>query len=308
MKISGRGLEMTRPGAIRSRSIRLGGRVRLRHRARMRNPPAAPDAAHPTLVVDDDGVTARRFRRTAGASGSAQFSAAGWQDIRRLLDDVAAEDLYAVDLRQESHGFLNGAAVSWYAADNWGCVGLRPDEAAALEALRLRLLDLGERVKIGRVESVKRGAPAVYEEWPRRSVRTEREVVALPEGHHVRLPVTDHLRPADEIVDQFIDLVRALPERAHLHFHCRGGKGRTAVFMALLDMLRSARSTPLDEILARQQRLNDYDLMKTPDPARAKAAYAPERKALLARFHEYARENPGGAPLRWSEWTIGRGA
>ncbi|PTL75749.1 protein tyrosine phosphatase [Vitiosangium sp. GDMCC 1.1324] len=279
-------------------------------------PPLAPNASFAPLVLDSDEPQARRFRMSAGfeasrsgethgpphCSGSAQFSLAGWDDIQERLGRPAPERLYVVDLRQETHGFLDGAAVSWYARHNWGCVGLAGDEVRQLEGLRLRLLARAETVWVGDARAIKEGREPHFTEWKPGHVRTEQEALGLPEGHYLRLPVTDHLRPDDAVIDRFIHFVRDLRSEAHLHFHCRGGKGRTSLFLTLLELLWNAEHVALEAILERQQRFNDYDLRKRPAPDSYKAAFAPERLELLTRFHGYARANPGGGPLSWTQW------
>jgi hypothetical protein len=280
----------------------------------MRAPAASPDASWAPLVFDDDGSEARRFCSTtelapSGAagdlaalrcSGSAQPSAAAFRDVKRRLA-VGDDDLYVVDLRQESHGFVNGAAVSWYAASNWGCAGLSDDEALALEAVRLRLLGLAERVRIGRAEAIKHGTPQRFTECERPAVAAEPDAFELPPGRYVRLPVTDHARPSDAAVDRFVALLRGL-RGAHVHLHCRGGKGRTATFLAIVDLLRNAARLPLTAILARQAALSGYDLTKPAAPAAPKAPFIAERLAFVERFHAYARDNCDGEPVLWSTW------
>jgi protein-tyrosine phosphatase len=270
-------------------------------------------------VLDDEGAEVRRFRSTTAlppmegldtsglatlrCSGSAQPSVASFDDLRQRLGDVPAEALHVVDLRQESHGFVNDAAVSWYAVSNWGAAGLTDDEALVLEKIRLRLLALGQTVRIGRVETVKRGAPPSFVEHARPRVAGEEQALGLAPNRYLRLPVSDHCRPSDAAVDRFVLLVRGLGDAAHVHLHCRGGKGRTATFMALLDMLHNAARLPLATLLDRQTRLGDYDLRKLPDPESPKAPFIAARTAFLARFHAYARENPGGAPALWTTWV-----
>ena len=83
-----------------------------------------------------------------------------------------------------------------------------------------------------------------------------------------------------------------------MHFHCRGGKGRTATFMALLDMLRNAQRVDLRSILERQRRLNDYDLGAAPAESSPKRAFIDERRAFLERFYRFARV---GADT-WTGW------
>ncbi|WP_338866633.1 protein tyrosine phosphatase [Myxococcus stipitatus] len=285
-------------------------------------PPLAADATSAPLVLDDDGAEARQFRSTTQlpdmggldtrgleglrCSGSAQLSVAGYRDVLRRLADVPRERLHVVDLRQESHGFLNGAAVSWYAESNWGAAGLSDEEALSLEHERLLLLSRSQRARVSDVAGVKRRAPASSSDWECRTVMDEACAFELPPGRYVRFLVTDHSRPRDATVDDFIQWIRGLDERAHLHLHCRGGKGRTATFMCLLDLLHNAGHLSLDAVLERQTRLGGYDLRKEADPSSPKAPYIAERRAFLARFHEYARENPGGAPLGWGEWLARR--
>lgn len=290
----------------------------------MLTPPAAFDATSAALVLDDDGPEARHFRSTSAlppldgldatglaelrCSGSAQPSLAAFRDLRRRLAHVPDGGLYVVDLRQESHGFVNDAAVSWYAQSNWGAAGLSDDDALALEALRLRLLSLAPLVRIGDVATVKRGAPPSFTELERPRVASEAQALGLAPGRYLRLPVTDHARPADATVDRFVAFVRALPAGAHVHLHCRGGKGRTSTFLALLDLLEHATRLPLEIILERQTRLGDYDLRKPADPASAKAPCRAERLAFVERFYDYAKQNPGGAPRSWTSWTSWPGA
>ena len=52
------------------------------------------------------------------ASASGQFSENGFNKIK---EKVSAENIFVVDLREESHGFINGMAISWYEPNyNWG--------------------------------------------------------------------------------------------------------------------------------------------------------------------------------------------
>ena len=285
----------------------------------MRTPPTAPDATFALLVVDDDGTEARRFRSTSAlpdmtgvdasglaelrCSGSAQPSALAFDDIRARLAHVPAASLYVVDLRKESHAFVNGAAVSWYAESNWGTAGLSDDDALALEAIRARLLAASPAIRVGSVDAVKRGGPPSFVEWEPRSVALEADALGLAPDRYARIPVVDHARPSDAVVDRFVAFARALPDGAHVHVHCRGGKGRTATFMALLDMMHHAARLPLATIVDRQARLGDYDVRKEASAGSKKAPFIAERRAFLERFYAYARENPRGAPATWSAWS-----
>src|SRR5207302_713193 len=110
--------------------------------------------------------------------------------IAQLLERIPADRLYVADLRQESHCFADGAALSWYAAMNWGCAGLDAAECAQLEALRIRLLQLSESAEVGTKDDVKaRRRPAQVRKLG--AVSGEASALGLAAGRYVRFPVTD---------------------------------------------------------------------------------------------------------------------
>ena len=279
----------------------------------MLEPPPSPNASFAPLVVDaerDQGP--RRFRSThdlsalpAGldrvglgelnCSGSAQFSGYGWDRIQEQLGHAGR--IHVVDLRQESHGFVDGTAISWYATKNFGAVGLTTEEARVLEQLRLKILGASAEVLFADIAAVKAGRAHELARLPKGRVQSESDLVESV-ANYVRLPVTDHLRPCDEVLEEFVIFARSLCEGEHVHFHCRGGKGRTSTFMALTDILRNAPRVELDVILGRQAALNAYDLRAIPDATSLKHPYAVERRALLDEFYAFARDGAAS----WRDW------
>ena len=73
-----------------------------------------------------------RFLQEEGMSGSAQFSEGQFRDLAGKLWEQA-EDVWIVDCRLESHGFINGIAVSWCGADNGANLGKTVEEVEAEE-------------------------------------------------------------------------------------------------------------------------------------------------------------------------------
>ena len=58
-------------------------------------------------------------------SGSEQYSEEQFRELAGQLREMAGNDpVYIIDLRQESHGFLNGIPVSWYGNDNEQNIGM----------------------------------------------------------------------------------------------------------------------------------------------------------------------------------------
>lgn len=228
-------------------------------------------------------------------SGSAQFSREGWQRLREKLE---GRDIVVVDLRQESHGFVNGEIpVSWRGEHNTANMGLTPEEIEEDEQGRLQAITRG-------------GITAISFDDPSRpstvievtSAWAERGMVEADGQRYVRVPVTDHRRPESEEVERFLTLVRELPEGAWVHFHCQAGLGRTTLFMAMLDMLMNANEVSFDDILTRQQSLGGIDLRDVGSPRSWQHKYYSCRLDFLRLFYEYAQKTGGDDSPTWAEW------
>ncbi len=239
---------------------------------------------------------------TLQLSGSERITSA--EQIRAIREPYGDAPLVVVDLRQESHAVADGHSLTWRGPMDWSNLGLGTDavlgrEAGQIAALRRRgsaIATHADHVK-GKSED-----PAPRQLDTSRTL-SEQEMVEAAGAEYRRIAVTDHLRPSRAAVDQFIGVVRSLPQGAGLHVHCNGGRGRTTTFMVLYDMLRNARQVSAEAILARQSRLGmDYNLTDTDAVREHKQAFHGDRLTFLHEFHAYARENPGGLPRTWSQW------
>ncbi|HEY2028008.1 MAG TPA: protein tyrosine phosphatase [Myxococcales bacterium] len=239
-----------------------------------------------------------RGLRELRASASAQFTAEG---LAWLLRDGP---VWVVDLRQESHGFIDGLPVSFYAERNWGNRGRSREEAAADERRRLSELAAADEVTFAALKKdAGRGSEPPSMHVGR--VQDEQELVEASGARYLRLFVSDHLRPDDGEVERFIAAMAVLPAGARVHIHCRGGKGRSSTFLALYDILRNGTVVALDDILARQRLLSGYDLARVGAVTDWKAVYRQERAAFIASFYGYVR---AGARLPFGAWAAGSNA
>ena len=288
-----------------------------------RNPPVR-SADAPVLIWDIDLTLARALPRnfrttdnplkasdgktpsTTGlidlhASGSGEFTS----DNLKLLLARMHGPVTIFDLRQETHIFVNGLPVSWFAARDWANVGRSQTEIEEAEAAWARSLGPGSEIAIRPGAPVKKGDAdsAVPQQVTVTEASIERDLVSTVGVSYVRVAVTDHTRPLDDTVDRFIVAVRALPENAWAHFHCEAGLGRTTTFMVLYDMLRNATRVSLEDIVCRQKLLSyDYDVLRPVGRGNWKAPYVEDRIAFVRVFYDYARANPNGRPQLWSEW------
>ncbi len=283
--------------------------------------PAQP-AAELTLILDSpDGMGLPRSFRTAndsispdladppslaglkglGISGSAQFSRAQLLEMRYHLPRFFT----VVDLRQESHGLISGLAVSWYGPRDQANAGGSLDYVERDEDSRLRAALAAGRVALAEIISKDaQGGIARSESttWEVTSAQTEAQLLALQGLGYFRLPITDHLRPGDQAVEDFLIFWRGLPSGSWLHFHCHAGKGRTTTFMLMTDILANAHQVELADLARRQHLLGGSDLLGSPPADWRREAYL-ERTAFLRSFYDFARQTPLGQPGSWLAWA-----
>ena len=210
-----------------------------------------------------------------------------------------------VDLRQESHVFIDGQAVNWYADKDWANVGrslewIEDDERTAARSNGRRREVIVSTLVKGDGDRVSTKDPVTMNV---RGVATERDLAQQRGVAYFRIPVTDHCRPTDDMVDRFVTFVKELRSNAWPHFHCHGGDGRTTTFLTLYDIVRNApQNVGLDDIVARQSMLGQYQLFG--DGGGWKARVTEERTAFIKLFYKYVRTGAYNTKS-WGEWTKG---
>ncbi|MHC9540102.1 MAG: phosphatase [Vulcanimicrobiota bacterium] len=230
----------------------------------------------------DDGLPppSREGLDSLMASGSSEFTHNG---LERIMKRVPGGKMVVFDLREESHGFINDRAVSWKGERNWANKG---DTLAAVKSdEEKRLAGLNENNEAAR------------------SVCNEEAICRDLSARYERIPVTDHLRPEDRDVDNFIETSNSMPDNSWLHFHCKAGKGRTTTFLAMNDMIHNAKTVSIDDIVRRQYLLGGINLFDKKDKdVEWKKEAVKEREAFIREFYEYCRSNEDGFRESWSEW------
>lgn len=268
---------------------------------------------HPCIVQDtsDDSTSIKNLRHMMNIteiwmSGSGTTTEEGWKSLVayiKKLTDGKVKYLINVDLREESHGFLNGQAINLTSEFNWINKGkaaqqsLR-DEKAWLEELKKQTI-------ITNVLTPKQFKSNNFEghSIPVMEVATEKEVTERLGFNYVRLTVTDHMAPRSSDVDKFIRLIDQLPEASWVHIHCRAGEGRTTTFMAMYDMLRNADQVSFDDIIKRQASLSPYyDLSQFNRKNSSLRDVYYVRYIFLKRFYHFANEKLKGNTQTWSQW------
>lgn len=218
-------------------------------------------------------------------SGSQQFSG---NNLPLLIKAIGTSlPIIVVDLRQESHGFINNFAVSWADARNNANVGLTRDQVIEDEVKKL--------------ESIKLGVPISFYNHPKEvitptKVENEDALVNSKGLSYNRITVRDGGIPTDDMVDYFMESIKNQPKEVWLHFHCKEGIGRTSTFMIMYDMINNYKEANADEIIERQIALANFE-EKT-----AKSFYNNERISFLKSFYDYCNKTGDGFKIKWSDW------
>ncbi len=262
------------------------------------------------LVLDSNSSIPRNYRdysnlsavRKAGVSilgltelaisGSGQFSEQGLKYI--LAQKNTKKPVYIIDLRLESHGFIQGIAISWYAIRNTGNVGRNENEIYAREQWLLSSI-LHKTVK---VYLHKQAAEDLVNFGDFESIYVERalseqQLVEQYGVNYKRVYVVDHTKPSTATMQDFLQFYRKLPKDAEIHVHCRAGKGRSTTFMIILDILQNAKLVTLEDIIKRNYLIGGTNLANTvfSPEKKWKQELSNNRKEFLQKFYDYVRNN-----------------
>ena len=235
-----------------------------------------------------------RFLTEEGMSGSAQFSSGQFHTLAAQLRERAG-NIWIVDCRLESHGLINGIAVSWCGEDNSANLGRSAEEIEAEEASLAGLV--GTTVPVYTTEN---DQPVDRYDLQVGTWETERELAEGEGFGYLRLACPDHCWPPADVIDAFITFAGSLDGDTWLHFHCQAGSGRTGAFMTILEMMRNP-SASLEEILQHQAETGSGSLLDRAKPEKSPAQK--ERCVLVRAMFRYIQENRvSGYELKWSDW------
>lgn len=227
------------------------------------------------LVIDTDRVAPlpKRYRDmpALNISGSAQFEPSQIENLKKKINVL---DTYIVDLRQESHGFLNNAAVSFYSPERLLNNGFNSEETLISEKEKFGAINPGD------VENIFNKRGSFREALTVDKSEIELTLVKNTGLNYVLFATRDGHIPTPSMVDTFVSFAVKTPPTTHLHFHCDHGEGRTTMFMAMFQMMKESTSKSLNEILDEQLEAGGINL--TDDTTRAN---------FLQDFYDYTKEN-----------------
>ena len=227
---------------------------------------------------------------------SGQFSKLNLEEIFRDYHDESKRTL-VVDLRQETHLFLDSMPVSFYCPYNWS---LRSEDKESCQVDLYEKKQILQRMPYIEI-SDKENTHSRIQNLENVNIRTEKELTALMGLEYVWIPIPDHCRPDDAAVILFLEVFdNKTVEEFEYYIHCRAGKGRTTTILTMIDMLMHP-THQFPEILERQSKFganmfpNETNFDK---PYKRKEAQ--ERFDFLAGFHDFLQVR---RTMKWTEFV-----
>ena len=249
----------------------------------------------------DKNVPSREGLDKLRLSGSSFFAK---KEFKEMMKYLPKEDVVILDLRNESHGYINDNAVSWYSRYktinkclNAAQIDKREHELLN-NALNSKNIDIA-------IQNKDKSVKAFINEKVD-SVMTEKEFVESQGVKYHRIPVVDYSAPTAQNADDFLAFYKSLPKNAWIHAHCEAGVGRTTIFLSMIDMLNNADKLSYDEIMSRQVLLGGEDVRKSSSSDPYKKANYPKRAAFTKHFYDYVKANPD-LKMSYSAWAQQQG-
>lgn len=219
-------------------------------------------------------------------SGSEQFLERNFQI---MIDEInTRKNVVIIDLREESHGFINGISVSFTNRYNNANEGLSRALVIEQEKNSLKSIPLNTKIT---VEGVINSTIVPVK------VETEEQFVKAKGKAYERIPVTDFKIPTDEDVDYFVNLVNNRPENSWFHFHCKAGIGRTTIMMTMYDIMQNYKDLTMEQMFKRQIALAGFDENITNE-----LLYRSDRIGFLQSFYNYCKANGDSYNITYTEW------
>ena len=244
------------------------------------------------LVIDGNGDKERpknyRIMKTKDLNiiGSGQFS----KNQLALIQSEIKKPIYIIDLRQESHGFVDGQPVSWYGPKNWDNLSKPENTIPYAEKHLLDGLKDKEHIEIKQILSKNKQKGEVVDtktiNMRAVDIQNEKELVDAFNMNYKRFYITDHAAPSPIQVKQFETFINSLPKDSWIYIHCRAGVGRTTTFMTLIEIMKSDCNRSLDDILEHQIQLGGKNLKDLPDTKAFKYDAAHKRLESIRAFYK----------------------
>lgn len=275
-------------------------------------------------------------------SASGQFTSVEFEEVVQYVSKnfPNIKTLIVVDLRKEAHAFVNGvpfsAALNALSDANYW---KQPTDLSSTDLILKQAIVAASSNGPIIIQDVHHDHLAIElwskKDWPTvqikpntvhddLSIQTEKELVenySMPglKVSYKRFYNLDHCRLSNKNVDSFIEFAAGIDRSTTwLHFHCKGGKGRTTIYSFIYDLLYNAKHiNSATDAFERQIALGGKDFRKVlvqgsdtwNDKVKrygvCEAYYLQQnyilRKQFLENFFRFSKW--ANAQQTWTEWS-----
>lgn len=225
-------------------------------------------------------------------SASGQFTEG---NLVTMLESLQKKKITIIDLREESHGYVNGFPISWKLPyTSWTNMNKPLATIEKDEAQRLKKLFVQKVVVLDpKTAPLKLDVHSTY---------SEKQLLSNHKVSYIRIPVTENHAPTNSKVDQIVSLIHNQQPDEWFHVHCHGGRGRTTTFMIMADILLNGKKVTIDEILTRHVLIGGTDMRRDADRKSLKYKAVMARTHFLKKFYRYVN-SVDSKKVSWSEWV-----
>lgn len=277
---------------------------------------AMGELSHPTppplLVVNDEPegtLRPKRYRNLATLKEAPLNASISGQFSRESLNQIKGEfpeNTWVVDVRQETHYFINGIPFSEYGFQNRENEQRTQHDILALEKFKTQEIPSGSIFEYHTIIEKNSGVikTTTLSSIPVKEVHTSKQLVNALGLNYFRLTILDRHRPSDDQVENFLHFYQNLPSEHHLYFHCRGGRGRSTTMAIVYDILENGHTLSLEDIVNRHHQLGGAHILhytQTPDKPWLSQARL-ERKRFLEQFYQFASQTKQRTSTSWRNW------
>ncbi len=184
------------------------------------------------------------------ASASAQFSE---EELKNIIELYPQHKLNIIDLRFEYHGFINGKPLTFRNMYKKTDLFDSQQEKNILEEI-VKNKNLLISNPFFALES--------NQDIDIKQALTEQQLVEKYHCNYYRFSLKDHHFPDFDQFQKIIDFLKEIENdpKQRIHVHCAAGRGRTAIFLVIYDILKNFKNSTLTDIFSRQARLGGANL------------------------------------------------
>ena len=189
------------------------------------------------------------------ASASAQFNE---DELKNIVLKESNKKITVVDLRLEYHGFWKNKEVSFKnILQNVNSDAKFNYNHNQEKNILLDIIDNNYNSLYPNFFSLE-----LTDSSNQQEISTEQEICLKNNCNYQRFPMQDHHFPNIEQLQQIIEFIKNIESNPNskIHVHCAAGRGRTAIFLVIYDILKNHHNSTIQEIFFRHAQLGGADL------------------------------------------------